>query len=215
MTARPDSAEAFAALTRVSRETLDRLIAYEAVLRQWAPRMNLVGPSTLEQFWSRHVLDCHQLVAWGGPGGVWVDLGAGAGFPGLVLAAEDPGRRVVLIEANAKKCAFLRQAARAMEVEVEVRAERVENVSPFPATWVTARAFRGLPELMTHAMGFFELGADGLFLKGEQVHKELAEARKLFRFQARQHPSVTGSGCVLRVSEVEQSAHDGTHSGIG
>ena len=216
--ATPQDATGFAALTGVSRETLERLTAYERLLRRWAPRMNLVARDSLDSIWSRHFLDCHQLLEQGGAASRWVDLGAGAGFPGLVLAAcGGDGTEVSLVEASQKKCVFLREAARAMGVQarVEIIGARVEDVAPFAVQWVTARAFRPLPELMTHAMGFFSLGASGLFLKGERVHSEIVDARERFRFEAHQTPSVSGAGCVFRVSQVEIIAHDGACTGIG
>ena len=118
------------ALTPVSRETLDRLDRFVAVLLEWQQRMNLIASSTEPKLWTRHIADSLQLLALAPQARIWVDLGSGAGFPGVVLAcalADRPGARVHLVERSTKKAAFLREAVHATGAPAEVHAVRLED----------------------------------------------------------------------------------------
>ncbi len=176
----PLSPEIFAAEAGVSRETLDRLRIYAAQLVKWTKAINLVAPNTLPDLWRRHFLDSAQLypLAADAPG-PWLDLGSGAGFPGLVIAAM--GRQVTLIESDIRKATFLRETARQMDVPAIVRAERIEAVDPAslsrPAV-ISARALASLAELLDLAAPF--MGPDTLLLfpKGRQAEDELTLARE-------------------------------------
>lgn len=166
----------------VSRETVERLVTHRRLLEAWAEAINLVGPKELDEYWRRHALDCAQLVALAPSARHWVDLGAGAGFPGLVVAAllaGGPGAQVDLVEANAKKCAFLREAARAMAVPARVQFGRIESVVPGrigACDVVCARALAPLSRLINHAKPLLDGGAIGLFPKGADWESELLEA---------------------------------------
>lgn len=204
-------AEDFSRDMDVPRETLERLKTYAALLEKWQARINLVGNATLPELWQRHMLDSAQLIrlapAIQGRRRVWVDLGAGAGFPGLVIAILT-GDDVHLIEANAKKCAFLREVARAAAAgNVVIHNCRIEDVAPLPADVVTARAFAPLEKLMGYAAPFFGPTTMGLFLKGQNLADELAEATKYWNIEADQLPSRSDrKGRILRVRSVQRAA---------
>ncbi len=198
--------EAFQAATGVSDQAVARLAQYLDLLRKWQARINLVGASTLDDPWRRHMLDAAQLLSQMPVGaGPVVDMGAGAGIPGLILAAcgvED----VHLIESNARKGVFLREAARLMAVDVTVHAARVESVSlPRPAAVVTARALAPLTDLLGLATRFAGPGTRCLFLKGQDVVIELTEARKYWNMSVQLVDSLSDPSGRLVV--VEEFAH--------
>jgi 16S rRNA (guanine527-N7)-methyltransferase len=178
------------ALTPVSRETLDRLDRFVAVLLTWQQRVNLIAPSTVSEIWTRHIADSLQLIALAPQARIWVDLGSGGGFPGLVVAcalADRAGAQVHLVEANAKKAAFLREAARLTGAPALVHGERIEaflRKAPAAAQVVTARALAPLAELLAYACPLLKSGACGLFPKGQDVESELTEAAKYWKIQA-------------------------------
>lgn len=202
----------------VSRETLARLDAYVALLERWQNVKNLVGPDTLADVWSRHVADSTQLAEHAPLQGLWVDLGSGAGFPGLVLAilaAETATARVVLIESNARKAAFLREVTRVTGAPAEVHVARVELVVPtLPgAAVVTARALAPLATLLDWANPLLTTGTIGLFPKGRDAEAELTAARRRWRFDADLLPSRTAPDArIVRVTslaaQVASPLHD-------
>ena len=185
------------ALIPVSRETLARLDQFVALLLQWQARINLVAPSTLPVLWTRHIVDSLQLLNLAPDAKIWVDLGSGGGFPGLVLAcalAERPGAAVHLVESNAKKAAFLREAARVTQAPANVHGERIETFSKTfrdRADAVTARAVAPLVDLIALAEPLLKTGAKGLFLKGRDVEAELTAASKYWNIRATLVPSLT------------------------
>ncbi|WP_207455709.1 16S rRNA (guanine(527)-N(7))-methyltransferase RsmG [Azospirillum sp. SYSU D00513] len=199
-------ASAFQAATGVSRETLDALSAYEALLRKWQPKINLVGPSTMRELWSRHFLDSAQLHALLPEGArVLVDLGSGAGFPGLVLAILGVPE-VHLIESDSRKAAFLREAAREAGVKVTVHNKRIEAVPAFPADVVSARALAPLKDLLAWAHPFIGDRGHGLFPKGQTVEDELTDSTPHWRFTAERFDSRTDStGTILRVRGLDRA----------
>ncbi len=200
------------ALPELSRETIERLEAHRALLAAWSPRINLIGPGELAQYWRRHALDCAQLVRHAGGARVWVDFGSGAGFPGLVVAAclaGRPGAQVLLVESNHKKAAFLREAARAMAVPATIAARRLEAVSAEEGRCevVSARAFAPLSRIISHAMPYLERGAVGLFLKGSDYRSELADAAKTWALRVDARESLSDpNGRILRVEGAERVA---------
>lgn len=173
---RPLTPDGFAALVPVSRETLERLGLYLSLLRRWQAAINLVAASTLTDPWRRHVLDSGQLMRFV-PAGArrLVDLGSGAGLPGLVLAIMGV-QDVHLIESDRRKAAFLREAARATGTRVTVHATRIEAAPMLEADAVTARALAPLPALLDHAYRFATPATCLLFPKGRQLEAELTEA---------------------------------------
>ena len=179
-----DHSEAFARNLGfpVSRETIARLETHLRLLRAWSERMNLVGPRELDAFWTRHALDSAQLAALAPAAKRWVDLGAGAGFPGLVIAAllaDAPGASVHLVESTGKKAAFLRAVAEEAGLPVKVFNQRIEafGAGEGPYDVVTARALAPLPRLIGYAKPILDRGAQGLFHKGADLDAELAAAK--------------------------------------
>jgi 16S rRNA (guanine527-N7)-methyltransferase len=200
--------EEFTETADVSRETLARLKTYAAMLEDWNARLNLVSRASLEDLWRRHFLDSAQLVGFLPPDAKsLVDLGSGAGFPGLVLAVmlrDRPDFRVVLVEATAKKCRFLEAVAARLELKTEIHNERIEDCRPETFDVVTARACKPLVDLLSYAQGFWGPKTVGLFLKGQNVEAELTEARKSWRMGPQRHPSRSDpSGVILEVRELQ------------
>jgi 16S rRNA (guanine527-N7)-methyltransferase len=188
-----DFAEAF----KVPRETIHRLTRYAELLTHWQARTNLVAPSTLPALWSRHFADSAQLAALAPTARLWLDLGSGAGFPGLVVAilAGRPDFHMHLVESNRKKCAFLAEVARETKVVVDIHCMRIEDLAESAQSLtpdvVSARALAPLPRLFELASPFFGPATRGLFLKGRETGPEIEAARASFDFTARLHPSLT------------------------
>ena len=202
-TAPPMTAAVFAEAADVSRETLARLDAYAALLRQWQRAMNLVAADSLDDLWRRHMLDSAQLARLLPPeAGAITDLGSGAGFPGLVLAIV-AGRPVHLVESSAKKAAFLREAARITAAPATVHHGRVERLEAWPSQVVTARALAPLETLLAYAAPYLAAAgpeAAGLFLKGAQGDAELADASKSWTMTVERFKSATDPrGVIFRI----------------
>jgi 16S rRNA (guanine527-N7)-methyltransferase len=186
------------AQTPVSRETLVRLDRFVAVLLEWQQHTNLIAPSTEPLLWTRHIADSLQLLALAKSGTaesqaglrIWVDLGSGAGFPGLVIAcalADEPGAEIHLVESIGKKATFLREAAKAAGAPVHVHAMRIADFvkhAPRKIDIVTARALAPLPKLLGEAYPLLKRGARGLFPKGQDIGAELTEAAKCWNIEA-------------------------------
>ncbi len=183
----------FAADYGVGDATMARLDAYAALLGEWQSRMNLVAASTLDDIWQRHFADSAQLAALADATAAttWLDIGSGAGFPALVLAVLCPGT-FHLVESRAKKCAFLQAAADAIGVggRVTVHNVRIEDLAPFPADIVTARAAASLAQLFEWGLPFGH-DAHWLLPKGRSVAAEVAAAGTAFRFDHDLIPSRT------------------------
>jgi len=197
----------------VSRETAERLDAYVALLTHWQSIKNLVAPSTLDQIWSRHVLDSAQLLPFLEEARVIADFGSGAGLPGLVLSillAERPGVKVHLVESNGRKAAFLREAARVTGAPAQVHADRIEDFvasAPAGVELVTARALAPLADLLALSEGLLKSGARALFLKGQDIEQELTEATKSWRIKFDLVPSLTDPAArIVRVATAERLA---------
>ena len=187
----------------VSRETSDRLEIFAALLLRWNARINLVSRADAPHLWSRHINDSLQLTALV-PEGIdrAIDLGSGAGFPGLVLAIAT-GISFELIESDARKAAFLREAARLTEAPATVHVTRIEAASVAPAKLITARALAPLPDLLRLAVPLLAESGVCLFPKGESVEQEIADASIAWTMRIERHISRTDrSGVILRISEV-------------
>ncbi len=190
-------------LASVSRETGIRLACFVTLLQQWQSRINLVAPSTMSQVWRRHILDSAQLV-WHVPADAesLIDLGSGAGFPGLILACLTPVP-VTLIEADGRKASFLRQAARIMGLAVTVEGCRIESVKARSAAVITARALAPLPKLLDYTARFWRPGSMALFAKGRRVDQELTAAAPAWNMAVERLPSVTDpDGVILRLQDL-------------
>ena len=198
----------FAVAADVSRETLGRLRRYAELLVHWNRRINLVGHGTLRDLWRRHMLDSAQLYPLiADPQAPLLDLGSGAGLPGLVLAAMG-ATDVHLIESDRRKCAFLGEAARAIGVSVAIHPERIEDVAPFIAATIVSRALAPLPELLDLAFNFSNEHSILLFLKGRTVDQELTKAQKEWSMRVDQIPSRTDpQGTILRLEAISRALH--------
>lgn len=184
-------AAGFAALSGATPGQVADLQRFLDLLGDWNERMNLVGPATLPQFWSRHAWDSAQLLALAPDAHTWADLGAGAGFPGLVLAIllkDVADARVHLVESMAKRCRFLSEVVDELALPAQVINARAEDVK-LKVDVVTARAVAPLSRLLGYAQPFMVRGAAALFLKGQDAEAEIAEARSAWRFDADILPS--------------------------
>ena len=189
----------FAALVDVSRETHARLAAYVALLVKWNAKINLVGPATLADVWRRHILDSAQIHRDVADASLLVDLGSGAGLPGLILAVLG-GPQIHLIESDARKCAFLHEAARVTGAAVTIHNKRIEAVPALEADVVTARALAPLAQLLDHAVRFLKPAGKCVFLKGARQAEELTDARKSWHMKVTERPSLSDpSGVILEV----------------
>lgn len=207
----PDHFEALNEVVgNVSRETFDRLVAFEARFRQWNSRINLVADSTLADFWTRHILDSAQLVRIA-PSSItrWLDLGSGGGFPGLVVAFLLPGAtRIALVESNRKKAGFLSAIAGEFNLAVDVYPVRIEQApQKVPrADVVSARALASLPTLLNLASPWLLFGGKALFHKGRDYRAEVAESRRKWRFDLIEHPSVSDpDAAVLEIFDLKSA----------
>lgn len=179
-------AAAFQAATGATDVQMADLEAFRALLAEWNQRMNLVGPSALDEFWLRHALDSAQLLTIAPKALVWADLGAGAGFPGLVLAIMLKGRKsahVHLVESMAKRCRFLSTVVEALDLPATVHNARAEDLT-LKVHVVTARALAPLVKLLGYARPYLRRNVVALFLKGQDVEVELQEATRYWSFQA-------------------------------
>ncbi|WDI32777.1 16S rRNA (guanine(527)-N(7))-methyltransferase RsmG [Hyphococcus flavus] len=192
--------EEFAAETNVSRETLDRLLEMDRVLTDWSERHNLIARSTIKDRWHRHFLDSAQVAPLLPEGAKSIaDLGSGAGFPGLVLAAMRPKAKVTLIESTGKKAAFLTAAGEAMGLRnLKVIPARIESVVlSAPPDVITARALARLDKLLGYGAGIQGKSTRYFLLKGQDVEVELTEAAKSWTMDVTRHQSQTSPDATI------------------
>jgi 16S rRNA (guanine527-N7)-methyltransferase len=192
----------------VSRETFERLVAFEAVFRRWATRINLVAPSTLPDIWHRHILDSAQLARIKPDSLAWLDLGSGGGFPGAVMGLmlkENARATIDLVESNRKKAAFLQTSLAQFDAPARIHARRVEEVYrlvPKPEI-VTARAVAPLDKLLALAEPWLTNGASGLFHKGREYPNEIRESADAWKYDLVEHRSlIDPDGVILEVSNL-------------
>ncbi len=232
--------EDFRKATNVSRETLARLELYAALLEKWSGAINLVSRDSLPELWRRHMLDSAQLLALlpppprGRPRTI-LDLGSGAGFPGLVLAILGAGD-VHLVEADTKKIAFLREAAHITQTEVKLHNCRIEDLAPIPVDVLTARALAPLPRLLDLVEPFFQQaesvdpneqantkanklpnpaqgvprpeGPMALFPKGRDAERELTDSAEKWMMRVEVFPSRSDpNGQIVRLSGLARKGH--------
>jgi 16S rRNA (guanine527-N7)-methyltransferase len=208
-------------LTPVSRETEARLDRFVDLLRQWQAKTNLVAPSTLPNLWTRHISDSLQLLTLAPSAKIWADLGSGGGFPGIVLAcalADTLETMVHLVERNAKKAAFLREALRVTNSRGRVHladiGDSVDRITG-PVDCVTARAVAPLHQLIGFAEPLVRKGAKAFFLKGQDVEAELTEATKYWNVKPYLHPSRTGGqGWIVELAQIERRNPSATAHGV-
>ena len=197
------SPDDFAAKFDVSRETRDQLTIFANLLKRWNRRINLVSGSTLPDVWVRHIADSAQLVALAPGQSSWLDLGSGAGFPGLVVAALAPQASVTLIESDQRKAVFLRTAAAEMGLSVTVHAVRIEDAPAMAPDVISARALAPLPRLLPLSARFARPDTVLLFPKGASADSELTEAHRTWHTKSETFPSMTDpTGVILRIRDV-------------
>jgi len=167
--------------SEVTEEKRAKLKIYESLLIKWQGKLNLVGQSTLTEIWRRHFYDCLQLLPLAGRWARWVDIGSGAGFPGMVIAIMSQGREVHLVESDKRKASFLAEVSRETGTDVLIHVDRIERALPEMASRmrfdiISARALASMPGLLTYAEPILRQGARGLFLKGKELSRELTSS---------------------------------------
>ena len=191
----------------VSRETQERLETLAALTAKWTPKINLIAKSTLPDLWTRHILDSAQIWSLRPENAAkWADLGAGGGYPGLVLAAfaaqDAPEAHLTLIESDTRKTVFLQTAAQAMGLSITVLRARIEAADPPKQQVISARALASLDKLLDYAAPIAAPGATLLFPKGAAVESELTAARAAWDIEVRRHPSLSDpAACILEIPE--------------
>jgi 16S rRNA (guanine527-N7)-methyltransferase len=191
----------------VSRETYRRLEHVVSILGDWRQKMNLVGPREMEQIWPRHIVDSAQLLPQIPEEAQILDIGSGAGFPGLVLAcaAAETGGFVTMVESTSKKCAFLQAVISEVGLPARVINKRIEAVDAEPVDFITARALAPLPRLVAYAFPWLSKGATGLFFKGERWQEELTDAADCWSLLYEAIPSRTSeTGIILKIEEAHR-----------
>ncbi len=204
------SAEVFASALDVSRETLgrdavERLSIYADALRTWQARINLVSNNSLADLWRRHFLDSAQLARWVRADARVLDMGSGAGFPGLVVSIVT-GAAVVLAESDARKCAFLREVCRLTSSPAEIFEGRLEDLGgELTFDLVTARALAPLPKLLEYAEPRLKADGSCLFLKGARHEAELTDANEFWKMDLERHQSLSDcQGAVLQIRNLSR-----------
>jgi 16S rRNA (guanine527-N7)-methyltransferase len=187
-------------LLNVSRETIDKFEAYLTLLKKWQRRINLVAKSTLAGAWQRHILDSGQLVAYYPPQTRHIlDVGSGAGFPGLVLSIMG-GVTVDLVESDQRKAVFLSTVIRELGLPAKVHNQRIENMPKLYPDVITARALAPVPRLLNLIETQLSSSCVCLFLKGASVEDELTNLQSYSTITSTTHPSLSGpAGVVLEL----------------
>jgi 16S rRNA (guanine527-N7)-methyltransferase len=195
-------------LVPVSRETEDRLAAFVDLLDRWRHKINLISNPTFATVWTRHIADCAQLLALAPEAKRWVDMGSGAGFPGLVIAiqlAGVSGAVVHCVESDGRKCAFLREAIRATGAAAQIHSLRVEAIEPKSlgaVDAVTARAFAPLPLTLKLARPWMGRGAIAVFPRGESAKDQIAALPEATAYAIETLPSVVNPrAAILRIRQ--------------
>ncbi|HUX78996.1 MAG TPA: 16S rRNA (guanine(527)-N(7))-methyltransferase RsmG [Alphaproteobacteria bacterium] len=193
-------------LMNVSRETMERLKIYQRLLEEWQQKVNLISSSTLPCLWDRHFKDSLQLLSYlPQEEASLIDLGSGAGFPGLVLAVARPtSLNVTLVESDLKKCLFLENVSRETFSPVTILRERIESLPrEVKGDVITARGLSPLPRLLGYVAPLMKENTICLFLKGKDVETEIIEAKKKWRFDLEIFPSLTDStGSIVKVKHL-------------
>ena len=188
----------------VSRETFEKLKIYQELLVKWNRSINLVGKTTLEAAPVRHFADSLQLWSLRSDFENWIDIGSGAGFPGMVLAIVSDGvGKFHFVESDARKCAFLRNVSRETNTPTTVHTQRVEEIEGLQADVVSARALASVEQLFSYSEKLLNPDAICLYLKGQNCDSELEEASRFWTFEAEKFGSETDdNGTVLRIKDI-------------
>lgn len=192
----------------VSRETMDRLRAFEQIVKKWTPKINLVSRDSAYDIWGRHIADSVQLFEAVSPDRhTWVDLGSGGGFPGVVAAilAHGSDTEVTMVESDGRKCAFLRAALRETGVDATVLNQRIEQVEPQNADVVSARALADLTTLLGYVERHLTQGGTAVFAKGAMWPQEVEAARSQWNFDLEAVKSkLVPEAAILKISGVSR-----------
>jgi len=180
----------------VSRETIQNLEHFAALVTKWTPKINLIAKGSVLDIWDRHIIDSVQLYRFAPKAyEKWADLGSGGGFPGIILAIlakeKQPNAHFTLIESDQRKSTFLRTAARELRLSITVIAERIEQTAPLGADVVSARALAPLPSLLPLVGRHMRDGGICLLHKGKQAAQEVADAKNDWSFDLEDHASMT------------------------
>ncbi|MCF6215202.1 MAG: 16S rRNA (guanine(527)-N(7))-methyltransferase RsmG [Emcibacter sp.] len=197
----------FAQKTGVSRETMANIHIYASLLTKWQKKINLVSQSTMPDLWLRHFYDSFQLKArlagLNAEKTKILDIGSGAGFPGLLLSMLGLGE-FHMVESNNKKCAFMRQVIRETNCNAVIHNERIENIRPFHVDYIISRACAPLNKLLDLARNFIHDDTVCLFLKGQTAEEEIADARRCWAFEVEKFTSISQDrAMLLKVSHIK------------
>lgn len=193
----------------VSRETLERLNDFSALVEKWTQKINLISKASIPQIWDRHIVDSAQIYGIAPAFQTWVDLGSGGGFPGIVvaiLAAEhQPNAAITLVESDQRKCAFLRTAIRELSLNATVHSKRIESLDPLGADVLSARALADLDVLLSFCARHLDFKGTALFPKGENWKKEHETAQERWSYQCEAITSITNpAAAVLKIEEIRR-----------
>ncbi len=192
----------------VSRETIKKLESYQALVKEWNSKFNLISKSTENIIWERHIVDSLQLIKFiTQKDKILLDLGSGAGFPGVVLAIACqelyPDLKINLVESIGKKTTFLQEVNKILNLNMEIYKERIENLKIGKVDIITSRALASLPKLLEYAKPFCSNNTRLIFLKGEKWVQEQEEARKKWIYKCEVYDSDTSEdGKILRISDL-------------
>ena len=194
-------------LLNVSRETIDQLRSFEALVQKWSPKINLVSRAGLPKLWDRHIRDSAQLFQHAPTAGHWLDIGSGGGFPGVVVAILSRGlgqdHNFTLIESDQRKCAFLRTASRTLGLKLTILSERIEEVPKLNVDILSARALANLSDLLEFAEYHLAETGVALFPKGETWQKELERAQDVWSYRCEAIKSETNAAAaVLKIQDI-------------
>jgi 16S rRNA (guanine527-N7)-methyltransferase len=189
----------------VPRETKTKIEKYICLLLEWNEKINLIGKSTINDIWQRHIVDSLQLMLYiDNDQKIIVDLGSGAGFPGIVLSMAGI-KKIILIEKDKRKAAFLQQAASLCENEVIIISERIENIRMVEADIITARALAPLTQLLELTIPLIRENTECLFFKGQRFEEEIKAANQKFNMNYSVYPSITQEGAaIISIKELKR-----------
>ena len=200
----------FLAERNVSRETEGRLLVFVDLLGKWTQKINLISKSTASDIWRRHILDSVQIYDFApNKFSLWLDIGSGGGLPGVVVAALaaqfEPGARIVMIESDQRKAAFLRTALRELGLGGDVLANRIDAMAPMGADVLSARALAPLDQLLAFTERHLKPGGTAIFPKGKTVDQEIADASTNWLFQIEKHASMTDADArILTIKDIKR-----------
>lgn len=181
----------------------EQLLAFEALVRKWNPAINVVAKSTVDDLWQRHILDSVQIFQLCPPAGLWLDLGSGGGFPGMIVAILArhlrPNLKVRMVESDRRKAVFLKECIRQLGLTADVVSDRIESLPPQGADVVSARALAPLGMLCDFAFQHLSETGVGVFLKGQRSDDEIAEAGRSWKFDLERLQSVTSRDASILV----------------